>query len=74
MRINEGKIITLFEEDLLRSCKGKDINDIDLYDFKVELRDIQKAELVRYVDYKSNSIKILKDRYFKSKWVINGKD
>lgn len=59
-----GVVITLFKEDLLKSCQDKDIKNVGIYDFRISYKEICHAEIVRYID--GSAIKILKDRYGKT--------
>jgi hypothetical protein len=66
-----GKVVTLFKEDLLKSCKEKKIEDLGIYDFKIDIKEIETADLVRFVSADYSSFKIFKDRYSIKYGIIN---
>lgn len=75
-----ANIIEVNREDLIKTKKNENIENIDLYDFKLSSLSREQIETADTIIFKdSNKLKYLKDRYnfsksenFSQNTVING--
>ena len=62
--MRQGTILILEDVDLLQSAVNKNMDDITIFDFKLETKMIDHHGMIIYTPIKNNGYKILKSRYF----------
>jgi len=62
--MRQGTVLIVDKTDLLKSAANKDLNDITIYDFKLDSKIIQVSGIIIYVTKNNSKYKVLKSRYF----------
>jgi hypothetical protein len=61
--MRQGTVLILEDVDLLKSAADKNIEDITIFDFKLETKMIEHHGMIIYTPTRKNGYKIQKSRY-----------